>query len=744
MAKILRHAYSFLTRQVWVPLYFVFSTAILFARAPLGAPTPPEYADPFMAFDLGVGGNQHYSAATRRYFTNIVASAVGDLDGDGNDDIVLLANAIPQNGAYSSARPLATYQYSHYCVGSDVFSPPPASAVYWQGEFLNDREFLFDKESVLPIRPNENWFRNFRDVGDPVTPDPLLAECRKFDTLHFAPPSPNIVAGYVDGYTGSDLAWLQGDGRGHFTLHFITPFDESGTRQPARIRMGTDIRLAHLRDAADPGLDIVLISRTNFVGHSPSRAVFAGSTTIEPFTGTSRVMWLENQGWAGANLDFRDHGIAEYNYDRLPVIFYTGFQNASGGWNGPAVTLDPLSVEVMDVDGDQRTDILVTNNDMQGSGGGKGATDLTYDSSDPRMDSSFLSTHYSPRLPRPKNGDRWAANEELWPLSPGGTVRTLFWYKNTPGLPQFSTFTYNQARNDTGGGFTEVIGKMTHLTLAGGANVFVSVRSGTAKIFRRFGAITNLRLRETATQIDAGATPGIRNAFAGNVDGVAGDELIVDYFTCTGGCYDRFRIFSISPSGANVTITPVYSFTFEGDWARHASDGDAGQEHALITVSDLNNDNLADLIVQHFGRWGSMTDPATIFINQTTAGTVNFRPLRQTKPELLLGVGDMINRYSQIGFGAVGAVNIQVAVSTGDFNRDGFTDFVRTGPNLPATLFSNNIPGLQRARVTTRVQQQTGTEKTWTVIYGGEIAGGGVRISTQPIGGIGVQSVQTK
>jgi hypothetical protein len=82
-----------------------------------------------------------------------------------------------------------------------------------------------------------------------------------------------------------------------------------------------------------------------------------------------------------------------------------------------------------------------------------------------------------------------------------------------------------------------------------------------------------------------------------------------------------------------------------------------------------------------------------------------------------------------------------VAVSTGNFNNDGYVDFVRTGPNLPVTIFMNNISGLQRTRITTSVEHRTGTTKTWNAIVGGD---GPTTSINAGQGGIGVQAVQTE
>ena len=103
-------------------------------------------------------------------------------------------------------------------------------------------------------------------------------------------------------------------------------------------------------------------------------------------------------------------------------------------------------------------------------------------------------------------------------------VRTLFWYKNTdtPGLPQFSTDTYKAVLNAGGTPFTEVIGKITRMTLSGGQQVFVSVNT-SVKLFLRTNLAGELQIKQTPTQISSPPS-GIKGAFAGNLDGQPGDE----------------------------------------------------------------------------------------------------------------------------------------------------------------------------------------------------------------------------
>jgi hypothetical protein len=135
-------------------------------------------------------------------------------------------------------------------------------------------------------------------------------------------------------------------------------------------------------------------------------------------------------------------------------------------------------------------------------------------------------------------------------------------------------------------------------------------------------------------------------------------------------------------------------------------------------------------------------DAAFIFINSTVGGRIDFRtpPFRQTRPELRPHANTLRNFYAHKGWNSW---NESVSISTGNFNNDGFVDFVRTGPKLPVTLFLNNIPGLQRARVTTSVEHRTGTTKTWNAIYGGTRVGAGTTINAEQ-GGVGVQAVQTE
>lgn len=238
----------FLLSEILVGLFFA-TTPIRISGSP--------FLDPFTPINLGVGGDQH-QCGTTSFFTNIVASAVGDLDGDGNDDIVLLSNAVPPNGAYKATA--VTYPDFNMYDRKDGWTwRYPGVA------FLNsgDRLYGVDNGSTLPLDFNpldtpQPWFT----PSYFATFDPGLQT--RIGTFHFAPPSPNVVMGMVGGYTGSEVAWLRGDGRGNFNLLFVTPFGPDGvTPVPVRIRMGFTLILAKMRDPGQVGLDIVLASKND-------------------------------------------------------------------------------------------------------------------------------------------------------------------------------------------------------------------------------------------------------------------------------------------------------------------------------------------------------------------------------------------------------------------------------------------------------------------------------------------------
>jgi hypothetical protein len=713
-----------------VSFLVIFWTGIVSGRPPPPLPAPSEHADPFMAFELGVGGDQHYPASARRYFTNVVAVAVNDLDGDGFQDIVMMANSIPQNGAYSASGPTQDYNYSHYCYGESVFKPPLGT--YWvgQGEYLNPGDMLYNAAATLgplfnPADSSPNWF----------TPEGMTALRRadRTTTVHYAPPSANIVAGLISTppYVGSDLAWLQGDGRGNFTFRFITAPDAGGVDEaPIRIRMGTQIRLRKLSESPVLGLDIVLISenenRLNM--YQPQN-----STSLEIFTGASRVMWLENRGWDGPRLTFRDHGIAEYNNDRMPVIFYGAHADY---WEGPYASLNPTGVAVLNIDTDGREDILVGNR-IQGL---HGSADITYDGTNPSPAS--LDAWYSSALPRPRDGDRWVANEAIG--SPVvGTIKTLFWYENTlaGGNTQFSTSTFHTAfLGVIGSTFTFVYDEMVPMALAGGVEAIACMRYNdrTSPVYLRIHGTAaeqeELVLSRAPTEI-----PKVKNNKKGrtlvaDIDRDGDDELISVRFDCIGGCYEKIDIFSITPNAGNtdVTISREYTFTLDNAWVPYGN----------MVIADMNGDGSPDFFVPNESGHDGYPNhyAATLLLNLTPpGGTISFLPLAQKRP-LLFQSQKITDHYAQVGFGDIGHISPKVSVAFGDFNEDGFIDFVRVGPKLPVTLFINNFSGLQRARVTASVEHRTGTTKTWNVIYGADIApGGATTINSNQAGGIGVQ-----
>lgn len=709
---------------------FAFGGGVRKALAP---PVPSSNADAFIPFDLGVGRDQHYSLSDRRYFTNVVAVAVGDLDGDTNQDIVMLANAIPQNGAYSSAGPTQNHQYSHYCYGSTVFTPV---GIYWHGEFVEPGDMLYNAAGILggvfnPPDSSPGWF-----TADAIA---SLVGTSRTQTVHYAPPSPNVVAGMISSpsYIGSDLAWLQGDGRGNFTLRFITP-RERGVLGPARIRMGTQIRLAKLSRSMNPGLDIVLISatdnRTN--AYKPQ-----ASTSLEPFTGAGRVTWLENNGWAGPRLDFTDRGIAEYTYDRPPWIFYAAHQNTSSGWAGPYTSLQAIGVEILPINSGPEPDVLVANQPEETHA----SMDVRYDGTNPPL--GTLNTYYSASIPRPRVGDLWVQNDRFW-LTAGitGSNKTIFWYENTlvGGASHISTGTFHSAfENVVGSSFTATFRQLVPMRVRGGQAFVTMQEAGSgSQVYLRQPVADELVLSSGPTRIPPVFNFRNGRATAADIDGDGFDELLVDNFDCVGGCYHKVIVYSVTPNvgRTDVGVNELYHFVMlekYGDFNGWA-------------VSDMNGDGRNDIFIPSAGENGNLEEgvAATILVNTTPAGgPVSFFSVTQNNPVLPPRQRNT-SRYAQVASGAIGAVNNSMQVATGDFNRDGSNDVVRVGPQLPVTVFLSNFDGLQRSRVTATVQDKTGETKTWTSVWGGTTVGPNIQPFTgdpaTASGGIGIQAVQTE
>lgn len=671
-----------------------------------------EYADPFIPIDLGIGGDQHYTNATRRYFTNIADVAVGDLDGDGLDDIVVVANAIPENGAYFSAGPHNNY-FGHYYSGErwDNFLSP-GDALWGVGDALAAD---FNRETT-----NLSWF-----LTSPLntSDDSTIA--------HFAPPSPNVVAGMaaVPPYVGSDVGWLRGDGRGHFELRFVTPLDSTNSPRPVRIRMANGVRLANMRGSGT-GLDIVLMSGTDL---NASEYYPDTKTTIEPLTGTGRIFWLENKGWEGgtpgSRLNFIDHGIAEYNYDRLPVIFYNTAN--TGKWMGHGASLKSNSLDLFDITDDGRLDVCVNN--LTNGGANYSVGTEIYSSS---LDAT-LNSNYSPAIlnhARPKDGDRWTTRDGT-PDSPKRA--TLLCYKNeTNGaLAHISTSTYFPATNPSPPGVfdTPISGQVARMRIGSSAFVFVdivpSLSSGHIVCYRRTGTPMDLKL--TGTQFPDVSSLTENTAFAvAPLDGDSYDELIINQESSN---IDRIKIYKVSPSGSNnVTISELYNNIMS-----NVIVGD-------IKVADLNNDGRRDIIIASKGETDFVTDDedaATLLINTNTS-PLAFKAVRQKTPRSK-DKNKMKNDFNHANWNKPGP---NVRISTGNFNNDGFVDFVRVGPNIPMTLFINNINGMQRVRVRAVATHGKGTSaekrKVWNATLGGELIPGSttVRVSSTPAGGLNVQS----
>lgn len=225
----------------------------------------------------GVGGSHKFTSANFSYFSNIMRIAAQDMDGDGDQDIVLLSGR--------------RYPYTYA-------SGPSTDMVY-----------------TYTTTPQPD-----RDLGRLATGDYLFG----FDGLTATPyRSPNRVAGAIGDpsgrtYAGTNLAWLENDGFGHFALHLI----------PSNFEMGTDVKVGKLNN--DDRFDI---------------AVWAGPET--------KLLWYQNT-LVGGVVTFLEHTVVNGNY-------------WGGGLNGGNGNL--ISGDIGDIDGDGHND-LITGVIRTGSGCG--------------------------------------------------------------------------------------------------------------------------------------------------------------------------------------------------------------------------------------------------------------------------------------------------------------------------------------------------------------------------------------
>jgi hypothetical protein len=101
----------------------------------------------------------------------------------------------------------------------------------------------------------------------------------------------------------------------------------------------------------------------------------------------------------------------------------------------------------------------------------------------------------------------------------------------------------------------------------------------------------NLVIEETGTQFDDYYKKGFESTYAADMDNDGGDELVVHFYKCDGGCYDRIQVFKIVPTGNNVYITETFSFV--GNYKF----GIIG----TLQIADINNDNLKDIFIVNRG-----------------------------------------------------------------------------------------------------------------------------------------------
>jgi hypothetical protein len=684
-----------------------------------------QYLDPFTPKALGVGGDQHQNGTTS-FFTNIVYSAVGDLDGDGNQDIVLLSNAVPHNGAYKPALVNANRNFNMWYHRGEWDTKYPGV------QFLNPGDRLYGVDdgvrlpaSFNPTNTTQPWFVSvfFASLDAGIQ--------ARIGTLHFAPPSPNVVMGLVNSppYTGSEVAWLRGDGRGNFHLLFVTPFGSDGvTPAPVRIRMGFKLVLARMRDPGQVGLDIVLASANDMDYSYPNDVggLFPSNTTsIKPFTGTGRVFWLENRGWnaANTNLNFVDHSIAEYNHDRPATTFY---QVTGNSWD-PHGSLFPTDIHVRDINENNRPDVIVQLSGIESSV--SRAQDIYLGT----PAATTLLSRYNPlEIRLPVNGEKW------WTGSVSVYGPMLIWYENRliAGQPHLSTATFNMALDGANNPIYSVYGpfkpqKISFLRLGGGEEAIASIpqlnQAGIRTVTRRHMPPDTLYPLKLLNSTVITLNNELFGVYGADMNGDGIDEALFDEHACvSGNCTARLHIYTVSPSGStDVTVSPLPVATITPP-----TDNYVRYRCPPWAIADFNQDGFNDLVsptALHSGSSTALHEPFNLFLSGGAGSPFTYRQLIQKQPK----VGHTV--FSN-GFQGTAELDLPRSfISTGDFNGDGFPDIVRTGPAIPAMLFINDLAGLQRAVITSTSKHGTGTQATWTSVYSGEFTPGGVVISTTPI-----------
>jgi hypothetical protein len=171
-----------------------------------------------------------------------------------------------------------------------------------------------------------------------------------------------------------------------------------------------------------------------------------------------------------------------------------------------------------------------------------------------------------------------------------------------------------------------------------------------------------------------------------------------------GHCYKQAIIFDIDNDGINELFTPCYNTVFKwmnNHWVLHYSNyiSSNGLIPGSVTIGDYNNDGFIDLAASYrnLTTGGGTGNSYIKFFKNNGQGRMviddinnnSFVSERQIKfcdidndgdLDLIFGNGAIENR-SGVFVGINNQLTSTVTLSTGDFNNDGFTDFVRTYKN---------------------------------------------------------------